>query len=54
LIVVQFSVPVELMEHQLTHPSTELGGLAKFGCSIDGKFYTEGAQVIQLTTKKNT
>lgn len=39
-----FLVPVDVA-HAAPEPGTELSFPEKFGCSIDGKFYLEGAQV---------
>lgn len=38
-------VPVEIDHHTTSHPSTAVGGLEEYGCSIDGTYYPEGAQV---------
>jgi hypothetical protein len=41
-----FSVPVALVENGSSNASsTELGFPDNYGCSINGKFYAEGAQV---------
>ena len=46
IYIISKSVPVELVENgSSTGSSTELGMPDNYGCSIDKRFYAEGAQV---------
>lgn len=43
-------VPVELLEHNSGLQSTSLAAPDRFGCSIDSRYYPEGAQVYSFST----